>query len=93
MGGSGSVMNMIVSMRQNRANKTSNKQKFRSNEGCKIRSNNHTEALHFKEIPKEELERIKNDIREKSRKERRILIIIFVITAVLVIALMIILFN
>ena len=48
MGGSGSLMNMVVSMKQNRANKTSNKQKFRSNEGGEIHSNNHAEALHFK---------------------------------------------
>ena len=85
-------MHMNVSMKQNRANKTSNKQKFRANEGGKIRSNNHSEALHFKEVPKEELERVKSDIREKSRTEQRKLIVTFIVTAVLVIALMLIVF-
>ncbi len=49
---------MIIRMRQNRVNKTSNKQKFRSNDGGKTRTNKHSETLHFKEVPKEELERI-----------------------------------
>jgi len=52
MSGSGSLMHMNVSMKQNRATKTSNKQKFRSNEGGRIHSNNHVEALHFKKVPK-----------------------------------------
>lgn len=93
MGGSGSLMHMNISMKQNRANKTSNKQKFRANDGGKIHSNKHTKTLHFKEVPKEELEKIKNDIRKKSHKERRILITTFIITAVLVVALMFIIFN
>ena len=92
MSGAGSLMHMNVSMKQNRANKTSNKQKFRSNVGGKIHSNNHAEALQFKKVPKEELERIKIGIREKSRSEQRKLLITVIVIAVLVIALMLILF-
>jgi len=84
---------MIVSMIQNRANKTSNKQKFRSTEGGKIRSNNHSLALHFKEVPREELERIKKDIREKSRMEQKKFIVISLIVAILVSALMLVILN
>ncbi len=91
MGGSGSLLNMIVSMRQNRANRPSNKQKFRSNNGD-VHSKNHAEALHFKKVPKEELERIKKDIREKSRAEQRKLTVLFIVVAVLVCILMFITF-
>lgn len=93
MGGSGSLMHMNISMKQNRANKTSNKQKFRANDGGKIHSNKHTKALQFKEVSKEELEKIKSNIREKLRKDRRTFITTFIVTAVLVVALMLIIFN
>ena len=91
MSSAGHVLDIINRMRQNRAIRTSNKQKIRSNNREVAHSDK--DALHFKEVPKEELERIKSNIREKSHRERRILIIAFVITAVLVIALMYILFN
>ncbi len=91
MSSAGHVLDMIIRMRQNRAIRTSNKQKFRSNNREVVHSDK--DALHFKEVPKEELEIIKRDIREKSRKERKNLITAFIITAVLVVALMLILFN
>jgi len=91
MGGSGSLMHMNVSMKQNRANRPSNKQKFRSNNGD-VHSKNHAEALHYKEVSKEELERIKKDIREKSRAEQRKLIVLFIVVAVLISILMIVTF-
>lgn len=92
MSGAGSLMHMNVSMKQSRAIKTSNKQKFRSNDGGKIHSDNHAETLHFKEVPKEELDIIKNGIREKARIEQRKLIVRFIFIAMLVIALMLIVF-
>ncbi|WP_130305683.1 hypothetical protein [Ancylomarina subtilis] len=78
-------------MRQNRANRPSNRQKFRSDTGD-IHYKNHAKVLHFKEVPKEELERIKKDIREKSRAEQRKLTVVFIVVAVLVCTLMFILF-
>lgn len=90
MSSAGHVLDMIIRMRQNRAIRTSNKQKFRSNNREAAHSDKAT--LHFKELPKEELERVKIGIRKKARSEQRRLIITFIITAVLVIALMLIVF-
>lgn len=90
MSSAGHVLDMIIRMRQNRALRTSNKQKFRSNN----REASHSDkvALRYKKVSKEKLDKIKSGIREKARTEQRKLIVKFIITAVLVIALMLIIF-
>ncbi|WP_372645393.1 hypothetical protein [Ancylomarina sp.] len=85
MSSAGHVLDMIIRMRQNRAIRTSNKQKFRSNNREAAHRDNGVEALHYKEVSKEKLKNIKAKIRLKARFERRKEIIVISIFLVLVI--------
>jgi len=80
MSSAGHILDMIIRMRQNRAIRTSNKQKFRSNN----REASHCDkvALHYKTVSNEKLEKIKRKIRLKSgleRKKELIVIVLFLV--------------
>ncbi len=92
MSSAGHILDMIIRMRQNRSIRTSSKQKFRSNNREAAHRDNGAEALRYKMVSMEKLEKIKKGIREKARTEQRILIVTCIVTAVLVIALMLIVF-
>jgi len=83
MSSAGHILDMIIRMRQNRAIRTSNKQKFRSNN----RDASHSDkvALHYKTVSNEKLEKIKKKIRLKAGLERKkeIIVIIFFLLFVL----------
>ncbi|MGZ2368773.1 hypothetical protein ACXR6G_03205 [Ancylomarina sp. YFZ004] len=83
MSSAGHVLDMIIRMRQNRAIKTSNKQKFRSNN--REASHSDKAALRYKKVSKEKLEKIKGKIRLKAGLERRKEILVISIFLVLVI--------
>ncbi|MCZ4694057.1 hypothetical protein DWB61_02855 [Ancylomarina euxinus] len=85
MSSAGHVLDMIIRMRQNRAIRTSNKQKFRSNNREAAHRDNGAEALHYKVVPKERLKNIKAKIRLKARFEQRKEIIVIFIFFMLVI--------
>lgn len=85
MSSAGHVLDMIIRMRQNRAIRTSNKQKFRSNNREAAHRDKGAEALHYKEVSKEKLKNIKAKIRLKASFERRKEIIVVSIFLMLVI--------
>jgi len=83
MSSAGHVLDMIIRMKQNRAFRTSNKQKFRSNN--REASHIDKDALHYKTVSKEKLEKIKSKIRLKAGLVRRKEIIVISIFLVFVI--------
>jgi len=83
MSSAGHILDMIIRMRQNRAIRTSNKQKFRSNN--REVSHSDKDALHYKKVSKEKLQKIKDKIRLKAGLERRKELIVISIFLVLVI--------
>ena len=86
MSSAGHVLDMINRMKQNRAIRTSNKQKFRSNNREATHSDKGAGALHYKEVTTEELEKVKSKIRLKARFERKkeIFVITFFIVIVII---------
>lgn len=82
-GGAGFARDAMNRSKSNRADRTSNRAKFK--EGQSTYLSDH-KPLHFQEVSEEELERIKLEIQEKAKKERmKSLIIGLVIGAVVLI--------
>jgi len=69
--GAGHVMDMLNRMKQNRAQRPSNRPKFKENnrEGI-YSSNNEFNHSNFKTVPEKELIKIKKGIRERAKKEQ-----------------------
>jgi len=83
MTGVGHVMDMNKRMKQNRSLRLANKDKFKSHD----RDNVYAEfELTSKKIPSQQLKRIKYNIRQRFKKERRREVFIFIIAALLVLA-------
>lgn len=69
--GAGHVMDMINRMKQNRAQRPSNRPKFKENNREGIYSSNKKfKHLNFKTVPEKELIKIKKSIRERAKKEQ-----------------------
>ena len=80
--GAGHIMDMINRMKQNREQRPSQRRKFRKNhDSTLINSHKETQKPHLKTIPEKELIAIKQQIREKLKKENR-KSIIFTLTIV-----------
>tara|TARA_R110002049_G_scaffold277604_4_gene456154 strand:- start:44 stop:328 length:285 start_codon:yes stop_codon:yes gene_type:complete len=88
-GGAGHVADMNNRMKQNRSMKTSNKQKFKSNNRDLNFSKGESGSLSFKKVSEKELTQIKNDIREKAEKERKKERLTFILTALVLIIILI----
>jgi hypothetical protein len=89
--GAGHVQDMNNRLKQNRANKPSNRAKFKGNNREGIYSEKYQSGnFRFHEVPKEKLEQIKENIRLKSRIEKhkqiKTLIISLIITLIILIA-------
>ncbi|MCH4824597.1 hypothetical protein ML462_15595 [Gramella lutea] len=89
--GAGHVQDMNNRLKQNRANKPSNRAKFKENNREGIYSKKQqTDKIKFHQVPKEKLERIKEAIRIKSKSEKlkqiKILVISLIITVIMMIA-------
>ena len=84
MSGAGHILDMINRMKQNRAQRPSNRQKFKSNNREIINSESDNGIIKpiFKAVPEKELIEIKNRIQESAeiqRKRERILnVVLFV---------------
>jgi hypothetical protein len=87
-GGAGHIMDMNNRMRQNRSMKSSNKQKFKSNNRDLDFKKGNSKKLEFKKVSDKELERIKFKIRQKAKAERKREKIIF-ISIILIISIVI----
>ncbi len=70
-GGAGHIMDMNNRMKQNRSMKTSKRQKFKSNNRETIFNNNPKETKVFINIPKNDLEKLKNEIKQKIKQQQR----------------------
>ena len=93
-GGAGHIADMNNRMKQNRSIKTSNKLKFKSNNRDLNFSKGEGAKLTFKKVSEEELTQIKNEIRRKSKSERKKERRIFILTTfVLIIILILISFS
>ncbi|MFV0565229.1 MAG: hypothetical protein ACK5NB_05270 [Flavobacteriaceae bacterium] len=69
--GAGHIMDMINRMKQNRAQRPSNRSKFKENNREAIYSTEkEVERPIFKTIPEEELDKIKTKIRKQAKTER-----------------------
>ena len=70
--GAGHVQDMNNRMKQNRAQRPSNRQKFKENNRDGIYSSNKkTERQNFKTVPVKELDEIKKRIRKRAKEERK----------------------
>lgn len=83
--GAGHVLDMINRMKQNRAQRPSNRDKFKQNNREGIYSSEVKEKPKFKTVPEEELLRIKEQIQINAKKQRKREIKIFSIVFVLII--------
>jgi hypothetical protein len=84
MSGAGHILDMINRMKQNRAQRPSNRHKFKQNSREIINSESDIEFIKpiFKVVPEKELIEIINRIQERSeihRKRERILNVVFVV--------------
>ena len=77
MSSAGHVLDMIKRMQQNRANRASNKNKFKGNSSDFDTSVSGSKPLKFKEVPQEELEEIKLKIRAKAEADKKLERIIY----------------
>jgi predicted nucleic acid-binding Zn ribbon protein len=84
-GGAGHVRDMQNRMRQNRAMRSSQKDRFKSNNKNLSYSKGKSHKLNFVEVSDEKLEEIKRDIRVKAKQERRKEIILFLIVCLVII--------
>ena len=93
-GGAGHVMDMNNRMRQNRSMKTSNKQKFKSNSQELNFKFGNVEIIEFKKVSEEALEKIKNEIRLKGKKERKKdRLVFFIFAFVLFLLILVLIYN
>jgi hypothetical protein len=70
--GAGHVMDMINRMKQNRAQRPSNRSKFKENNRDGIYSSHKkSRQPNFKTVPEKELTEIKNRIRERAKAEQK----------------------
>jgi hypothetical protein len=70
--GAGHVMDMINRMKQNRAQRPSNRSKFKENNRDGIYSSDKkSRKPSFKTVPEKELTEIKNRIRERAKAEQK----------------------
>ncbi len=87
--GAGHVMDMINRMKQNRAQRPSNRQKFKENNRDGIYSTDKkAERPNFKTVPEKKLTEIKKRIRERAKSERkkeRLIFGIFIICGLILI--------
>ncbi|WP_243472155.1 hypothetical protein [Winogradskyella sp. MH6] len=83
--GAGHVLDMINRMKQNRAQRPSNREKFKQNNREGLYSSEVKEKPKFKTVPEEELVRIKEQIQINAKKQRKREIKIFSIVSVLII--------
>jgi hypothetical protein len=89
MSSAGHIFDMIRRLRGNRSQLTSNKEGFRENIPIKEKSRT---FVRFKKIPKEEMDVLKEGIRSKAMLEkRRYYIASFVVSVLLIVALLLIL--
>lgn len=86
--GAGHVLDMINRMKQNRAQRPSNRDKFKQNNREGIYSSEVKEKPKFKTVPEKELLKIKEQIQTNAKKQRkreiRILSVVFFLIIVLV---------
>lgn len=83
-GGAGFSRDAMNRSKSNRANRTSNRAKFKDGQVSYLTND---KPLNFKEVSDDELEKIKLDIQEKAKKERtKSLIIGLVVGALIIIA-------
>lgn len=76
--GAGHVQDMINRMKQNRAQRPSNRSKFKENNREGIYSiDKKSQQPKFKTVPEKELNEIKNRIRERAKAERKKELIIY----------------
>lgn len=70
--GAGHIMDMINRIKQNRAQRPSNRPKFKENNRKGIYSTDKkTKRPIFKTVPEKELNKIKKQIRERAKAERK----------------------
>ncbi len=91
-GGAGHIMDMNNRMKQNRSMKTSKRQKFKSNNRDAIFNNNRKEEGMFREIPERDLEKLKNEIRQKTKQQQRKELLLILTTMFIVLLTVIILY-
>lgn len=82
-GGAGFSRDAMNRTKSNRANRTSNRAKFKDGQATYLAD---SKPLDFKEVSEDELKKIKHQIQEKSKKEQTRSLIIGLIVATLVIA-------
>lgn len=83
--GAGHVADMINRLKQNRAQRPSNRSKFKENNREGIYSSDKIkEKPQFKTVPEEELNLIKHQIREKAKADRRREFIIYGIISLVI---------
>jgi len=81
--GAGHVMDMINRMKQNRAQRPSNRSKFKENNRDGIHSSDKkSRRPNFKTVPEKELTEIKNQIRERAKAEQKKERVIFAIVII-----------
>ncbi|WP_369995034.1 hypothetical protein [Winogradskyella sp.] len=83
--GAGHVLDMINRMKQNRAQRPSNRDKFKQNNREGIYSYEVKEKPKFKTVSKEELLKIKEQIKANAKKQRKKEIKIFSVVLILII--------
>jgi hypothetical protein len=91
-GGAGHIADMNNRMKQNRSVKKSNKPKFKSNNRDLNFSRGESQKLTFKKVSEDELNRIKNEIRQKAKSEQKKERIIFALTTLLLVIILTIFF-
>jgi len=87
--GAGHILDMINRMKQNRALRPTNRQKFKGNNRGIINSesNNETEKPIFKTVPEKELIEIKEGIRTQTKAKRKKERIVYGVFYILVVTL------
>lgn len=86
----GHVFDMINRMKQNRAQRPSNRAKFKENNRTMIYSKNcELNPLQFKSVSEEELKEIKEQIRKRAKKARKKERIFYVISTTCLLAIII----
>ncbi len=77
IGGAGHIMDMNNRMKQNRSMKNSQKEKFKLHNKDLVFKGD-TKKLEFKQVPEKELQRIKFEIRQRAKAERKREMLIFI---------------
>ena len=90
--GAGHVLDMINRMKQNRAQKPSNRSKFKGKNRDSIYSSKNKNELTFKTVSEEELDKIKKQIRKDAKTNQKKEFVIYGLIFISILALILIFF-